>query len=756
VASVRILHLEDVPEDAELVHERLRSEGIDCEVRVVSDEASFREALDAGGLDLILSDHALPGFDGIRALRMAVERRPEVPFVFVSGSIGEEFAIETLKGGATDYVLKERLARLAPAVRRAIREAEERASLKQAEEALRERDRRLRQILENLQDVFYLASERGEVLYVNPAYEAVWGRARADLYARQDDWIEAVHPEDRERVTSALASDPLRFEQVYRILRADGSVRWIRDRTFPVRSEAGTVQGIGGFAEDITQRRQAEQRIFRQAQLLDQARDAILTLDLAGTILYWNRGATRLYGWTDAEAVGANAFELLHVGEPSQVREAQRAVLAAGEWQGELQKRTKDGRQVSVESRWTLVRGASGSPESILVIGTDVSEQRALQAQFLRAQRMESIGTLAGGIAHDLNNILSPIVMAADILKRRVEDERGRRTVAAIETSARRGAEMIKQILTFARGVEGERMVLEPRQRLRELEKIVRETFPKSIELKLDVPGDLWSLSADPTQLHQVLLNLAVNARDAMPYGGELKLEARNLAIDESYARMHIDARPGPYVVLGVADTGAGMPPALQEKIFEPFFSTKGIGKGTGLGLSTSLAIVKSHGGFINVYSEVGRGTTFKVYLPALPAAVAEVAAAPVQARLGRGELILVVDDEAAIREIAREVLEASGYRVATAADGSEAVVLYTQRGGEVAAVVTDMRMPIMDGLATIRALRKIDPGVRIVATSGLGDDSGSGLPDQGCLFLGKPYTAEGLLAAVESALQAS
>ena len=627
MASVRILHLEDAPADAELVHERLRAEGIDCDVQVVSEEAAFRQALEAGQVDLILSDHALPGFDGIQALRLVMERCPEVPFVFVSGSIGEEFAIETLKSGATDYVLKDHLARLAPAVRRALREAEERAS-----------------------------------------------------------------------------------------------------------------------------RKRAEERILQQAELLDEARDAILSLDLDATIRYWNRGAERLYGWSAEEALGRKAVELLHPGEPGRFEQALRSVLEAGEWVGELEKETRDGRRVTVDSRWTRVGEGGGRAPSILVIGTDVTEQKLLQAQFLRAQRMESIGTLAGGIAHDLNNVLAPIVMAADVLKRKLQDAKAQRTLAAIESSARRGADMIRQILTFARGVEGERVELDPRQLLRDLEKMVRETFPKSIEVGLDLAPELWSVTGDPTQLHQVLLNLAVNARDAMPHGGRLTLQGRNLALDESYARLHIDARPGPYVVVGVTDSGAGIPPALLEKIFEPFFTTKGVGQGTGLGLSTSLAIVRSHGGFVNVYSEVGRGTSFKVYLPAAAVAAAQDRPAPAAAPLGHGELVLVVDDEAAIREIAREVLEASGYRVLAAGDGSEAVELYAQHPREIAAVVCDMRMPIMDGPATVRALRRIDPRVAVVATSGLGDEAG-GAPHEGWLFLPKPYTADALLVALRDSL---
>jgi PAS domain S-box-containing protein len=507
---------------------------------------------------------------------------------------------------------------------------------------------------------------------------------------------------------------------------------------------------------EIAERGQAEERIREQAALLDVARDAITVRDLEHRIRFWNKGAERMYGWTAEEALGSDATLLLE-GDSPQFNEARRAVVETGSWIGELRAVRKDGQELIVEGHWSLVRDANGEPKSILVIGTDVTGKKKVEAQLLRAQRMESIGTLAGGIAHDLNNVLAPILMSIGLLKRNVKDERAQRLFGTLEASAQRGADMVKQILTFARGADGERVILQPRHLLKDVETIVAETFPKTIQLRTDVHSDLWNVAGHATQIHQVLLNLCVNARDAMPHGGVLSTGASNVKLDAGYAQVNVDAKGGPYVVLSVTDTGTGMPPAVVDKIFEPFFTTKEVGKGTGLGLSTSHAIVKSHGGFMHVYSEVGKGTVFKVYLPAASAAAEGAAARATELLPGNGELILVVDDEASIREIAKETLESCGYRAVVAGDGAEAVAVFLSAQKDIGAVLTDMRMPFMDGLATIRALRKIDPRVRVIAASGLDQDGAAASVGAGDIqaFLHKPYTAEELLATLKQVLAA-
>jgi PAS domain S-box-containing protein len=488
------------------------------------------------------------------------------------------------------------------------------------------------------------------------------------------------------------------------------------------------------------------------------AADAIVVKDAKGRVVNWNRGAERLYGWTAKEVIGRKVTEFLYRNS-DEYETITKNLLAQGNWSGELHQLTRDGREVIVSTRGTLMRDERGMPKSVLIIHTDITDRKKLEAQFLRAQRMESIGTLASGIAHDLNNILAPISIAAQILRMKSLDDEANQLIARIESSAYRGAEVVKQVLTFARGVEGERVLLQTRHFLREIDKIVEETFPKSIEHFCSVGENLWPIMGDATQLHQVLLNLCVNARDAMPNGGTLQLTAENLHMDEPPIGVP-EIKAGQYVLLQVKDTGTGIPPEILEKIFEPFFTTKEIGKGTGLGLSTVLGIVKSHGGCIHVYSEPGRGTAFKIYLPAQPNA--EAAPASQKQRTthrGRGELILVVDDEAAIRDVTRTILVRNGYNVLVAVDGVDGLAQFAGQNGKVKLILTDMMMPRMEGLAFIQAIQKLEPNVKIIAASGL-----THLPGQGDRaeelrsfgvhhFLPKPCTGEKLLAAVHELL---
>jgi two-component system, cell cycle sensor histidine kinase and response regulator CckA len=369
---------------------------------------------------------------------------------------------------------------------------------------------------------------------------------------------------------------------------------------------------------------------------------------------------------------------------------------------------------------------------------------------------MESIGTLAGGIAHDLNNVLAPVIMATDLLKITETDAGRLSLIGTIAASARRGADMVGQVLSFARGVEGRRIEIQPRHLIQDIEKITQETFPKNIRIETSADSRLWAVTGDPTQLHQVLLNLCVNARDAMPEGGALTLTAGNVVLDEHYAAMNIDAKTGPYVLLQVEDTGTGIPAELIDKIFDPFFTTKAVGKGTGLGLSTTLAIVKSHGGFIRVYSEKNSGAQFRIYLPAIRTeAATPPSIAASELPRGRGETVLVVDDEVAIRNINRQILETFGYRVILASDGAEAVSLYADNHADVAAVVIDMMMPVMDGPTAIRSLMTINPAVRVIAASGISANANSAKAAGVAVkqFLPKPYTTEILLKTLRTVI---
>lgn len=635
---------------------------------------------------------------------------------------------------------------------------------KLAEQRLRESEERFRLVSRATNDVLWDWDLESGFVKWSDGYERLLGRDRDEVAEGITSWTDHIHPEDVERVVSGIHAvidrGGVSWDDSYRMLRADGSVVHVLDRGEVRHDASGKPSHMTGGMTDITEINEARGRMREQAVLLNKANDAILVRGLDHHIISWNRGAERLYGHTAEEVLGRSIDSLLYPKPDLLARfdEATRITVEEGGWTGELEQIDKEGRSRFVKASWTLLRDDAGNPASILAINTDITEQRLLERQFMRTQRLESLGTLAGGIAHDLNNVLTPILLSIDLLKSEAESPERIELFDALEKSARRGADMVKQVLAFGRGVDGQQRRLSVPALVGEIVKIARETFPKSIEVGMRFAEDLRPVLGDSTQLHQVLLNLAVNARDAMPDGGRLVFEASNHVLDDQYAAMNQEAAPGPYVMVGVEDTGSGMPPEVLDRVFEPFFTTKEIGSGTGLGLSTSLAIIKSHGGFIRVYSEPGQGTRFRVYLPAFEGVSDErsIEAFSGEAPRGSGETVLVVDDEAVVRDITAQTLETFGYRVMTAGDGAEGVAVYADRRGEIDVVLTDMMMPIMDGPSMIRVILKLNPAARIVAASGLNANgmvakaANTGVKN----FIPKPYTAEALLHMIASVLE--
>jgi PAS domain S-box-containing protein len=854
---LRVLLVEDVEDDALLVTRALRSGGFAPEVHRVERPEAMEEALLEHSWDIVISDYSMPHFSGPGALEVLRKREKDLPFIVVSGTIGEDIAVSMMKNGAQDYLMKGQLARLAPAVERELKEAQVRREKRQSEKELRESEQLFRSAFDSSAVGIILLCTEGCYLQANEKYSSIVGYREEELIQRH--FTATTHPSDQAQAqamyAAALQAGSGTFHLKKRCIHQSGRTVWVSLDAAVVKGEDGRPLYVVGQVQDITERNEAELKIREQAALLDQAPDAILVRNVESEVIYWNKGAERLYGWTAEEALGTKMDEIFHESDLARHREGHQFVLRHGKWTGELRQITRSGEEIAVESRRTLLRDEQGQPKSVLIINTDItarkeaaraladSEERFRQlaeqssdafwfymvsplqvtyvspaaeriwgvpvARFydtpdvwvnsvhpddrahvcetfqqliegespryeaeyrvmrpdgslcwvydsgvsirdesgkivrlggmarnitdrkqaethlLRTQRLESIGTLAGGIAHDLNNALAPILMCTELMRDRYPDSTA--MIETVESSAQRGADMVRQLLTFAKGIDGKRLPVQTLALLEDMGKFIASTFPKKIVLRTSFAGNLPTVLGDSTQLHQVLLNLCVNARDAMPDGGTLTLRAETATVDAFYVQAVPDATIGHYVVWRVEDTGTGIPPEVLERIFEPFFSTKDPDKGTGLGLSTTIGIVRSHGGFVRVYSIPGKGTTFAIYLPvdsnnAAPAA--DLTQKNLPGLDGNNQTILIVDDDVAVLECLRAVLTSLRFKVVTASDGTSAMLLIASRWTELCGVITDLHMPNMDGLAFVRLLREKLPYADVLVTSGRLDDA--------------------------------
>jgi two-component system cell cycle sensor histidine kinase/response regulator CckA len=754
---MKILHLEDNNRDAALVRDMLEAAWSDCHITLVASRDDYLSAITKGGYDIVVSDYQLPGFNGMEALLMVREHAPDLPFIFFSGTIGEERAIEAVRAGAADYVIKDRMQRLPITIQRVVRDAEILRARRNAEEELKKERYLMRMLMENLPDSVYFKDADSRFIAVSESLARRCGRLPAELKGKSDHDLFADETADVARgdEQGIMRSGNPVVNKEERELWRDGAVTWVSTTKLPLRDSSGKIIGTFGISHDITERKKTEEQLREQAEIISHAPLAIFICNLEEQITYCNAGAVKLFGLTSDEFMGRVPAELVNEETAGVLEEGWKSAIATGAWTGEVATVMKSGRRVHCEFHRWRITDATGVPKGCLTIALDITEKKKLEEQFLRSQRLEAIGTLAGGVAHDLNNTLAPIMMGVEMLRDQLPGEAA--TFQMILDSAKRGADMVRLLLTYAKGSEGERISINPDRLLKEIVHLMKGSFPKSIKLVMKGASDLPPVLGDGTQLHQVLLNLCVNARDAMPEGGTLSLEADCLDVDSSTVGAPADLNPGRYVLLRVRDTGTGIPEEIMDRIMDPFFTTKGPEKGTGLGLSTVVGIVKGHGGSLMVDSKLGTGSTFTVYLPVASSVAETQPVSKVEVEFhGNGETVLFIDDEPAVRDVARAVMRRLNYKPLTATDGSDGLIQALLHRSELKAVITDVHMPHMDGLSFVRAFRKMMPETPVMLASGrVEDEDRAGFAASGVVLqLEKPFTAPQLAQALNILLR--
>jgi PAS domain S-box-containing protein len=628
---------------------------------------------------------------------------------------------------------------------------------KVAEEAVQTSQRMLQLVLDNIPQGVFWKDRESRYLGCNALVARTFGIGNTeDIVGMTDFDFAALTAEQAEffvrKDREVMDSGQPQLGIIERATFADGATHWLETNKVPLFDTAGNVIGVLGTWQDITERKETEETLQMMRFSVDRAGDSVFWISREGRVLYGNDAACAGRGYSREELLSLTIFDL-NPDYDSGVWELRFEELKRrGTITLETRHRAKDGRifPVEVSANYVFINGQEFNFATV----RDLTERRKQERLALRSQRMESIGTLAGGIAHDLNNALAPILMSGELL--RMEYPRESLMLGRIEASAQRAAEMVRQLLTFAKGAEGARISVQPVRLIKEMENLIKGSFPKNIHLTVKCDPKLPAVLGDATQLHQVLLNLCVNARDAMPRGGTLTLGAERIEMDEAFASSVPDARPGHYLSLRVCDTGEGIPPEILDRIFDPFFTTKDPDKGTGLGLSTVMGIVKGHGGFTQVYSQPGQGATFIAYLPVDAAdSESEPASEPEEKFRGHGETILFVDDEAMVRNVARAVLQHLNFKPLIATDGADGLMQAAQHRTEIRAIITDLHMPRMDGVTFVGEVRLLLPDIPIVVASGrMEDDEAAALAKLGVTGrMDKPFTQAELAEALKNLL---
>jgi two-component system cell cycle sensor histidine kinase/response regulator CckA len=763
-ASLRTLIVEDSAIDAELLVIALRGAGFDPQWTRAEKEAEFRAAISAP-LDIIFSDFTMPNFSAFRVLQLLREENLDVPCIIVSGTIGEEQVVETLKSGAIDYVLKDRLDRLSLVVRRALRETHERFERKQAEQEVHVRTMALQAAANGI----LITDREGHILWANAAFSNMTGYTLNETLNQNPRFLQSGAQEEhfyKELWNTILAGNVWRGGMTNR--RKDGSLYYEEMTITPVRSTGEEITHFIAVKQDLTEHKKAEAELKAAQEklnrLLAHSPSVIYSLRFEGATLVpvWiSENIRQLFGCDTSEAYSPEWWiSHIHSEDRHLATSHDNHLLASGQSTKEYRFQHKDGSYRWISDEQRLVRDTAGNPIEVVGVWTDVTDRKGLEAQLRQAQKLESIGQLAGGVAHDFNNILTVIQgHAALLLSNSSLGEATLESAQQIALASERAAALTRQLLTFSR-----KQVMQPRsldlnEVVSNVIKMLKRILREDVSLRVNYSSNLAMVHADAGMLEQVLMNLAVNARDAMPRGGELIISTSDETIGQDYFQHNAQGAPGEYVCLAVADTGSGIPPDVLPRIFEPFFTTKAIGHGTGLGLATVYGIVHQHRGWIKVYSEIGKGTLFRVYLPIIKEQAPRTNAPIRELNVTGGtETILLVEDEAAVRTLARNVLERKGYSVIEAGSAVEALKNWG-RHAKVDLVLTDMVMPGgLTGLDLMKKLNEELPSLPAIYTSGYSVDivgKEFELRD-GINFLQKPYSPRRLAQTVRDALDKS
>ncbi len=759
---VRVLILEDRASDAELVVHELRRNGFDPEWRRVDTRQEYLAHLSEAP-DLILADYSLPGFDALEALRLMQQRDVDIPFIIVSGSIGEEVAVSAIRGGAADYLLKDRLARLGAAVARAMDDGRQRAQRRKIEEDLRQSQRNLAEA----QRIAHLGSweldvASGAVRWSDESCR-IFGMEPGVFGGTEVAFLALVAPDDRDAIREARRAsieEGSALDLAYRIVRPDGHTRVVHENGGLVRDPAGTPIRVVGTVQDISERVAADAERARLISAVEQSGDAIVISQIDGPIEYVNRSFELFYGYQRDEVLGQTLRILKSSRHTDKFWEGiWGRIRAGGTWSGPIVNRRKDGTLVEVAAVVSGFGDAQGQPTGAIATHRDVTRERLLEDQLRQAAKMEAIGQLAGGVAHDFNNMLTAIRGYTELVRQHLpaDDAQDRADLEQVVIAADRAAELTRQLLAFSRKQVLAPQVLDPAEIVAGIIPLLRRLLGEHIEIAAHVAPGSGRIRVDPAQLEQVILNLAVNARDAMPDGGKLTIESSSVDLDPRYIAVHPGAVAGPHIRLAVSDTGIGMDAATVEHIFEPFFTTKQPGTGTGMGLATVYGIVQQSGGAIYVYSEPGHGTSFHISFPRVVEVAAEAfPAAPATVVIPVGsETILLVEDEAAVRGFARRTLAGLGYTVLDAANGAAAMALAASDPEPIHLLVTDVIMPGMHGAELARQLAVARPGLRTLFISGFTENSviHHGVVGANVTYLPKPFSAEALGRVVRTVL---